>query len=773
MPDRSTAPPEKSPETAGPDPMAAPSLSLPKGGGAIRGIGEKFGANPVTGTGSLSVPIAASPGRSGFGPQLALAYDSGAGNGPFGLGWRLSASAITRKTDKGLPLYEDDREEDSDVFLMSDAEDLVPVLLECDGEWVRDAFEATCGGATFRVQRYRPRVEGAFARMERWRDAATGTTHWRTISRDNLFSVFGDSPDSRIADPDNPSRVFSWLLARSWDDRGNLAVYEYKAEDREGVPDALPERHRSVAANRYCKRILYGNAQPYDPGDPVLPCDWHFQLVVRIRNGEVCYWPNQGYGHFGVKITMDSSPVFDYADQFDPRRVRLADVDGSGATDIVYLGADGIQIYFNLSGNAWSAVRRLPQFPVTSRLDEVTVVDLLGNGTACLVWSSPLPGEARSPLRYVDLMGGTKPYLLTTLRNNLGAETRVHYAPSTRFYLADCAAGTPWITRLPFPVHVVERVEVFDRISGNRFVTRYAYHHGYFDGVEREFRGFGMVEQWDTEEFSTLAGGHEDGASNWDAASDVPPMLTRTWFHTGFFVARDRVSRQFEREYFRDPEDGYLLADTVLPAGLSTWEEREACRALKGAILARRSMRSMARKQQADRTAFLSATTLCASCSLAAATCTRCSSRMPARRSILAAERRRYIALRELNNHQRQIEHAIEVQDFLRDKLTNQELYLFLQQETAALYRQTYELARHVAAEAQRAFNYERGHTARTFLPSGACPAPACASSTSATTSPKPGTGSIARPASIIKNRVSCRFVSAATVSPSFPAIGR
>ena len=37
-------------------------MSLPKGGGAIRGIGEKFAANPVTGTGSMSVPIATSPG---------------------------------------------------------------------------------------------------------------------------------------------------------------------------------------------------------------------------------------------------------------------------------------------------------------------------------------------------------------------------------------------------------------------------------------------------------------------------------------------------------------------------------------------------------------------------------------------------------------------------------------------------------------------------------------------------------------------------------------
>jgi hypothetical protein len=87
--------------------VGAPQISLPKGGGAIRGIGEKFAANPVTGTGSLTVPIHASPGRSGFGPQLSLSYDSGAGNGPFGFGWSLALPSITRKTDKGLPRYDD------------------------------------------------------------------------------------------------------------------------------------------------------------------------------------------------------------------------------------------------------------------------------------------------------------------------------------------------------------------------------------------------------------------------------------------------------------------------------------------------------------------------------------------------------------------------------------------------------------------------------------------------------------------------------------------
>src|SRR5262249_54362147 len=114
--------PQQSPTSSANGQVAVPSISLPKGGGAIRGMGEKFAASPVPGTGSMSVPIAVSSGRGGFDPQLALSYDSAAGNGPFGLGWSLSLPAITRKTDKGLPQYRDDLE--SDVFLLSGAEDL-------------------------------------------------------------------------------------------------------------------------------------------------------------------------------------------------------------------------------------------------------------------------------------------------------------------------------------------------------------------------------------------------------------------------------------------------------------------------------------------------------------------------------------------------------------------------------------------------------------------------------------------------------------------------
>jgi hypothetical protein len=142
-------------------------------------------------------------------------------------------------------------------------------------------------------------------------------------------------------------------------------------------------------------------------------------------------------------------------------------------------------------------------------------------------------------------------------------------------------------------------VETYDWVSRNRFVTRYAYHHGFYDGVEREFRGFGMVEQWDTEELGALsAGGGFPEALNIDAASYVPPALTKTWFHTGAFLEEGKISRQFEHEYYRESDlsegipgltdadfEAMLVPDTQLPDDLANGEVREACRSLKGAIL--------------------------------------------------------------------------------------------------------------------------------------------------------------------------------------------
>src|SRR5215475_15868377 len=97
---------QRSPTMLGKSGGADQVLSLPKGGGALKGLGEKFSPDLYTGTGNFSVPLTVPPGRNGLQPQLALTYSTGNGNGPFGLGWSLSVPGVTLKTSKGLPRYQ-------------------------------------------------------------------------------------------------------------------------------------------------------------------------------------------------------------------------------------------------------------------------------------------------------------------------------------------------------------------------------------------------------------------------------------------------------------------------------------------------------------------------------------------------------------------------------------------------------------------------------------------------------------------------------------------
>ena len=183
--------------------------------------------------------------------------------------------------------------------------------------------------------------------------------------------------------------------------------------------------------------------------------------LVRIRNGEVCYWPNLGYGRFGAKV--DDGPTRRGS---TPRTCSIRSASGwptptarAPRTSSISDATASRRLPQRSRQRLERRAARLRQFPAVDSVASITVADFLGRGTACLVWSSPLPADADRQLRYVDLMCGQKPHLLIRTVNNLGAETRITYASSTEFYLADKAAGSPWITRLPFPVHVVERVE--------------------------------------------------------------------------------------------------------------------------------------------------------------------------------------------------------------------------------------------------------------------------------------------------------------------------
>lgn len=269
--------------------ISVPNISVPKGGGALQGISEKFATNPVTGTASLKIPLPVSTTRSGFSPQLVLSYDSGSGNSPFGLGWGVAVPSITRKSDKGLPRYQDAA--DSDTLMLLESEDLVPGMKKnLGGGWDRDAFDITIAGVTYSVQRYRPRVEGLFARIERIVAQGESGCYWKVTTRQNVVTVFGRTAAARISDPEDDNRVYKWLAEWSWDDKGNCLSYTYKPEDLSNVPSALNERNRlaglATFSNQYLKQINYGNKNPYfaDPAnpykiDPPANPQWFFATV--------------------------------------------------------------------------------------------------------------------------------------------------------------------------------------------------------------------------------------------------------------------------------------------------------------------------------------------------------------------------------------------------------------------------------------------------------------------------------------------------------------
>lgn len=899
-----------------------PSINLPKGGGAIKGIDEKFSVNAINGTSSLNIPFPVSESR-GFSPSLSLTYDSGSGNSIFGMGWSISIPSIKRKTEKELPKYFDDSE--SDTFLISNSEDLVPEFEKgSDAKFIKitessykvKEYTRTYLGTEFRIKTYLPRVEGLFSKVQRWTNQETNVIHWRTISKDNITSIYGMNPESRIADPLNKNKIFEWFLEFTYNDKGSCIYYKYKPEDEKGFVQSKPFNknrydQKILFSNTYLKSVFYGNILAYYPEDdlgefpkneeqyffnttldygehdisiptsaetepwdfredsfsdyragfeirtcrvckrilhfhnfeefkglvrsidieyfnnnisgftfikniinkgyirkedgslsqkslpPVsfeyqthewndevenIPPDslhdapigidesqYHFidlysegisgilseqspgwfyksnlgsgnfspaklispkpsfeglqnqvsimdlesngikQLVqwnnepkgyfeleenenwqtfkpfkekpninrlngnmrmldltgdglpdillmedevitwyqskgkdgfhpskraikntdeekgprlifsdesqtvfladmsgdgltdlVRIRSGEVCYWPNLGFCNFGSKIEFENSPVFDSPDQFNPFYLKLADIDGSGTTDIIYLGKNEYAIYLNQNGNNFLDKKVIQSIPEINSNVRIDIADILGTGLSCIIWNSNLPKHSKNPLRYIDLMKSKKPHIMKSYKNNMGKEVSIEYTTSTKFYIEDKISGKPWITKLHFPVQCISKTETFDKITGSKFVNSYKYHHGYYDHEEKEFRGFGMVEQIDSEDYEMWK---ISGATN--IVNDTlhqKPVKTISWAHTGSVNSEGLFLKQYSRDYWYevmrssgfdtevieyDLPDARMISGTGMDTNYNFTgdEKREAYRACKGMSL--------------------------------------------------------------------------------------------------------------------------------------------------------------------------------------------
>ncbi len=88
-------------------------------------------------------------------------------------------------------------------------------------------------------------------------------------------------------------------------------------------------------------------------------------------------------------------------------------------------------------------------------------------------------------------------------------------------------------------------------------------------------------------------------------------------------------------------------------------------------------------------------------------------------KQILAAQIREQIAERDLRNHEQQIDNARQVEEFYRNKYTQEELYGWMQGEISTLYFQCYQLAYDLAKKAEKTYRFELGIEQSNFIQFG------------------------------------------------------
>ncbi len=176
--------------------------------------------------------------------------------------------------------------------------------------------------------------------------------------------------------------------------------------------------------------------------------------------------------------------------------VDLEDLNGDGLADLVIVTPNEIKYAVNRNANRFDAFRTVAADEVEGdlpeRADGVTVLyaDMNANGSEDIVWFDP-----NGRVRYLELFP-VRPHLLSRIENNLGMVQVVTYASTVE---QAAHAEEPWDVSLPYPMQVVARTDVFSTLTGGddgsgvHEVTEYTYRNGYYDGVEKQFRGFTEV----------------------------------------------------------------------------------------------------------------------------------------------------------------------------------------------------------------------------------------------------------------------------------------
>jgi len=364
----------------------------------------------------------------------------------------------------------------------------------------------------------------------------------------------------------------------------------------DGLPDLAVIRPRAVRF--YRNRGPSGFAEPQEVGfegptplptrsDPQSLCTFADffgsgqQHLLKVSYRQATCWPNLGHGRFGVPhsvaVPMAASIT---AENFDPARLLVADIDGSGAVDILYLGETELQLYMSQCGKGFDEARivPLPKGFRSTDMDQISCVDLFGNGTSVVVMSR-LCGR---PEHWVcDFSAGVKPYLLRESNDNMGEKIRWTYTSSAHEWLAERMETPGARGALPMPVPVVHSLERIDEINGLALRQVSKYRHAYYCVAERRFQGFGLVVREEAEDAAAAPSRYVMRAASESTPPFSAPMRLKTWYHTGAPTA-DRI----QDAYAGDPNAEVMPLSRFENSQEQTIEASDALHnALRGRLL--------------------------------------------------------------------------------------------------------------------------------------------------------------------------------------------
>ncbi len=161
------------------------------------------------GTVTLNYEVDVPKGRANMEPAVGLSYASTSGDGLLGIGWSLKAGlgSIVRVTKNG-PLFYDQR----DTFEYN-GKRLVKVSGPSDSE------DGT----------YRQEIESDFVKLELNNSDNGGV--WKVTDKAGTITWFGQTLNSRVYIPTEPTKTYTWKFNSAQDLNGNTMSATYDASD--------------------------------------------------------------------------------------------------------------------------------------------------------------------------------------------------------------------------------------------------------------------------------------------------------------------------------------------------------------------------------------------------------------------------------------------------------------------------------------------------------------------------------------------------------------